>query len=302
MKSESQIMSELSHKTHYLRELSSDESQALKDAILNIYKDVASLCDKYNLTYMMSGGSCLGAVRHQGFIPWDDDLDIMMPRKDYDTLIRLLEEGKLGPKYEFSYPNSHKDANTIFLKIFRRNSKDIEIHNVSTPFPKGIYLDVFALDSVPKTKIAQKIKGLFANAIQYIAIARLYKQYPSRQLKEYMMMDKELKKRYYIKIVIGSLFGFVSHAKWIYWFERFVACKTENRQWGIPTGRKYYCGEIFDKNVFVPVTKGLFEGLEVNLPQNTDKYLKNLYRNYMELPPVEKRERHFICEFELPKD
>lgn len=87
MKSESQIMSELSHKVDYLRELSSEESAQLKNAILDIYKDVAALCDKYELTYMMSGGTCLGAVRHRGFIPWDDDLDIMMPRADYNVLL-----------------------------------------------------------------------------------------------------------------------------------------------------------------------------------------------------------------------
>lgn len=55
-------------------------------------------------------------------------------------------------------------------------------------------------------------------------------------------------------------------------------------------------------DVFVPVIKGSFEGLQVNLPHQTDKYLRNLYNNYMELPPLEKRERHFICEFELPKE
>ena len=302
MRSESQIMSELSHKTHYLRELSPEESLALKNAILDIYKDVAALCDKYNLTYMMSGGTCLGAVRHKGFIPWDDDLDIMMPRKDYDTLICLLETGKLGPKYEFSYPNANTDANTVFLKIFRKNSKDIEIHNVNTPFPKGIYLDIFALDAVPKSKIVQKIKGFIANTIQYIGISTLYSQYPSMQLKEYMMMDSNLKKRYRLKKFLGFIFGFVPHAKWIYWYDRFVACSKEGRQWGIPTGRKYYTGEIFDKDVYVPITKGVFEGIEVNLPHDTDRYLTNLYRNYMELPPKERRERHFICDFELPKD
>ena len=302
MKSESQIMSELSHKTHYLRELSPEESKALKNAILDIYKDVAKLCDKYQLTYMMSGGTCLGAVRHQGFIPWDDDLDIMMPRKDYDALIRLLDKGELGPKYEFTYPNAKTDANTIFLKIFRRDSKDIEIHNVNTPFPKGIYLDVFALDAVPKTKFAQKLKGLVANGIQFIAISTLYTQYPSDKLKEYMMLDKDLKKRYYIKKTLGLIFGIIPHAKWIYWYDKFVASSKEGHQWGIPTGRKYYNGEIFDKEVYVPITKGMFEGLKVNLPHDTDQYLKNLYRNYMELPPVAKRERHFICEFELPKD
>ena len=295
-------MSELSHKTHYLRELTTEESKALKSAILDIYKDVAALCNKHGLTYMMSGGTCLGAVRHQGFIPWDDDLDIMMPRKDYDTLIQLLEKGELVPKYEFTYPNSKTDANIVFLKVFRKKSKDVEIHNTNSPFPKGIYLDVFALDATPKSPSMQKLKGFIANVLQYIAMCRLLTQYPSQQVKEFMSMDPELLKRYKRKVMLGHIFSFASHAKWVYWFDKFVACSKEGNPWGIPTGRKYYCGEIFDKDVYVPVTKGTFEGLEVNLPHDTDRYLKNLYRNYMELPPVEKRERHFICEFELPKD
>lgn len=292
-------MSELSHRTHFLRELTEEESAGLKKAILAIYVDVADLCDKHDLTYMMSGGTCLGAVRHQGFIPWDDDLDIMMPRQDYDHLIRLLEEGALGKDYDFTYPNAKSDANTVFLKIFRKGTKDVELATVNAPFPKGIYMDVFAIDSVPKSRLGKKIKGFIANAIQYIAMARLVVQYPSPLLNEYMSLDPELRKRYMIKRALGRLTAFASHAKWIYWFEKFVSCSKEEREWGIPTGRKYYNGEIFDESVFVPVKRGVFEGIEVNLPNDTHTYLTNLYKNYMELPPVEKRERHFICEFDL---
>ena len=300
MKSESQLMNELSHKTHYLREITEDESRALKAAILDIYKDVAALCDKHGLTYMMSGGTCLGAIRHQGFIPWDDDLDIMLPRNDYNKLIDLLVKGELGERYEFSYPNPKTDANIIFLKVFRRGTKDVELFNMNTPFPKGIYIDVFALDAVPKYKWIQKIKGFLANAIQYIAIARLYTQYPSQQLKEFMFMDETLKSRYRLKMVLGRLSSFASHGKWIYWFDKFVASSRSDRPWGIPTGRKYYNGEIFDKSVYVPVKKAVFEGLEVNVPNDTHAYLTNLYKNYMQLPPENKRERHFVCELELP--
>lgn len=301
MKSESQIMSELSHKTHYLRELTMEESASLKDAILDIFKEVSSLCEKNGLIYMMSGGTCLGTIRHKGYIPWDDDLDIMMPRKDYDKLILLLDRGALGDEYEFTYPNAETDANTVFLKIFRKNSKDVELANMNTPFPKGIFLDVFPLDAVPKSKFGQIIKGFVANSLQFIAISRLYTQYPSQKMKEYMSMDDELKKRYRIKLIIGKLTSFASHARWVYWFDRFVASSKEGHPWGIPTGRKYFNGEIFDKSVFVPVKKGVFEGLEVNIPNDTHSYLTNLYKNYMILPPIEKRERHFIFEFELPK-
>ena len=267
-----------------------------------ILKDIDRVCREHGLRYYITYGTMLGAVRHKGFIPWDDDLDIMMPRKDYDMLISLLNEGALGDKYEFTYPNAETDANTVFLKIFRKGTKDVELANVSTPFPKGVYMDVFALDAVPKSKLGQKIKGFVANALQFIGISRLYTQYPSRQLKDYMSLDDDLKNRYRIKLIIGKLASFASHAKWVYWFDRFVASSKEGLPWGIPTGRKYYNGEIFDKSVFVPVKKGVFEGLEVNIPNDTHKYLTNLYKKYMELPPVEKRERHFICEFELPKE
>lgn len=302
MKSVSALMNELAHKTHYLRELTPQESKKLKNEILNIYKDVASLCDKYGLTYMMSGGSCLGAVRHKGFIPWDDDLDIMMPRKDYDKLIELLNKGMLGEKYEYSYPNATSDSNSVFLKIFRKNSKNVEIFNLATPFPKGIFLDVFAIDAVPKSKLLQKIKGFIANVIQFVSLARLYTEFPNPCLPEFMSMDVDLKKRYRQKIILGKICSFASHAKWVYWFDKLVASSKDNPQWGIPTGRKYYNGEILDKNVFVPVTKGVFEGIEVYLPHDPDCYLKNLYGNYMELPPLEKRERHFVCDLQFPID
>ena len=302
MASESQLMSELSHKTHYLRELTEEESKQLKAVIFNIYKDVAKLCDKHHLTYMMSGGTCLGAIRHHGFIPWDDDLDIMMPRKDYNQLIELLRHGELGNKYEFTCPSPDSDANTVFLKIFRSLSLDVEIQMDNTPFPKGIFLDVFAIDAVPKTKFFQIIKGVIANALQYAAMCRLMVQYPSGRLKEYMYLDNALKKRYKRKIALGRLVSFASHAKWVFWFDRFVSSDKENHPWGIPTGRKYYNGEIFDKSIFVPVSKAMFEGVEVNVPHKPHIYLTNLYKNCMELPPVEKRERHFICEFQLPDE
>lgn len=300
MKSDSQIMNELSKKTQYLREITLAESSSLKKELLSIYKDVAALCNENDLTFMMSGGTCLGAIRHQGFIPWDDDLDIMMPRKDYEAFIKLCEQGKLGDKYEISYPQKDKEASTVFLKVYRKGSKNIELSNINTPFPKGIFIDIFALDTVPKSQLVQNIKGFLANAIQFIAIARLYSQFPSSQLKEFMNMDPKLKKRYRIKLLLGTITSFASHAKWVYWFDKLVAGDKPNRKWGIPTGRKYYNGEIFDKEVFVPVKNAVFEGIIVNIPNDTDKYLKNLYHEYMQLPPIEKRERHFIYDFQLP--
>lgn len=76
--------------------------------------------------------------------------------------MRLLEDGALGENYEFTYPNAKSDANTVFLKIFRKGSKDVELATVNAPYPKGIYMDVFAIDSVPKSRLGKKNKGFFS--------------------------------------------------------------------------------------------------------------------------------------------
>ena len=156
-------MNELAHHVAYLRELTADESAGMKRVLLEITHDGANVCEQYGLTYMLCGGSCLGAVRHQGFIPWDDDLDLMMPRADYERLIKLCNDGALGNKYEIDYPNGKTDSKTVFLKIYRKNSLNVELCDESTPFPKGIYIDIFALDVVPAGRLFRLIiyPGIF---------------------------------------------------------------------------------------------------------------------------------------------
>ena len=142
MKTDSAIMTKLSHNSNILRVMTDDESRAVKAILVEMLTDLYELCNTHNLDLILVGGSALGAVRHKGFIPWDDDLDVGLSRQDYDKLISLIEQGSLGDKYDFSYPNKNKDSKNLFLKIFKKNTVYTELHDVSSDFPKGIYLSL----------------------------------------------------------------------------------------------------------------------------------------------------------------
>lgn len=290
------------NKESVLRQLTDVESCLVKQKLLEIYKDFAFFCEKNHLTFMLGGGSCLGAVRHQGYIPWDDDLDLIMPRPDYERLKGLLKSGALDEKYEYSFPNDEKDAPCCFLKLYLKGTRWVEIGNENSKYPIGLFLDVFILDGAPNYPCLQKLKGFVANSLRLIS--NMVMESSSRMTEsQKAFYGNNSKLNFYIKArrALGWLLSIVPHRKWISWFDNFVCCDTSKRKhWAIPTGRKLYCGEILPASVYCPVSYGMFEGVKVPLPGKCDVYLKNLYGpNYMTPPPENKRERHFIVEMKL---
>lgn len=300
MKTDSQIMSELASASGVLHVLTEKESDALKDTLLLMLSDFNNICKDYNLEYMLAGGSCLGVIRHQGFIPWDDDLDIMMYRLDYDKLVQLCLSGALGDSYEIDVPQRYTDSKCPYLKIYRKGTLDDEIYNENTPFPKGIFIDVFPMDSAPRSYIKRKIKGFISDLLHVICTCVLYSQYRSKKYLEFVSNNKEALRRYRFRLFIGTLCGIVPHKKWVYFFDRFNSCSDNTGFITIPSGRKRYFAETRKADVYFPIKYGLFEGRRVPICNNPHLYLQSLYNNYMDIPPEEKRERHLVYQFYCP--
>ncbi len=294
-------MNEIAIETGYLKELPHEQSETQKKLLLKMYQDISKLCDEHGLVYMMGGGTCLGAIRHKGYIPWDDDLDIMLPRDSYEKLIGLLAKGLLGDLYEYDTPNKKNDCKNTFLKIYRKGTLNVEITSESAPGPKGIFIDVFPMDFAPANRLKRKLKALFSDFLQAVCSCVLYVEYPSKLYKEFMNQAKEGRKRYRQRVFLGKLFGIIPHKKWVWWLDQWNSFTKDTGYMTIPTGRKHYIGECRPTNVYLPVKKATFEGLEVNVPHDVESYLTSMYGNYMDIPPVEKRERHFVYKFKLPE-
>ena len=130
----------------------------LQLAELEVLKEVVRICDKYKITYYISGGTYLGAVRHKGFIPWDDDVDIAMPREDYEIFLQLAEQ-ELNSKYKLV--TYKKDDNYLYYpsKIETDEMKVIN-HSVNNEKNFNAWIDIFPLDGMPNNFIRNKINKL----------------------------------------------------------------------------------------------------------------------------------------------
>lgn len=274
-----------------MKKITVDEMKSIE---LNILVDVAEFCEEHGLRYYLCGGTLLGAVRHKGFIPWDDDIDIIMPRPDYIKF--LTEYNKKTSPYKANSGINHKDWHTTFANV-----EDTRTIKINTNFGKfdqyGIDIDVFPMDGSPDNEKKRKRFWLINNVLTRIATLSVLSFTMS---KYYADRDVSF---LYIRTILrtGIKFLGIPFAKLICTFfnlnqivtKRAMKYDVDKSEYiGVSTFPHYGYKECVKGAPFLKITKRLFEGRYLNTPDNYDEYLSHLYGDYMTPPSKARQQSH----------
>ena len=248
---------------------------------LDILIEIDKICKENNIQYFLIGGTLLGAVRHKGFIPWDDDIDIGMIRSDYEKFIDLcLNKNVLGEKYFLHCNESDENYFIPFVKVKKNNTTFAEEHIDKVKTHKGIFLDIFPYDNVPKQKsIMQRIQAIIVRNIHYA----IYVKYGIYRLK-----DKKRKALTWI----FTLLPVKTLKKMNKCFSMIFEKRKNNKYIVSLAGSSSYVEETLSKERLFPLKKTKFENLDFYAFNDNDYYLAQLFGDYMKLPPEEDRKTH----------
>lgn len=247
------------------------ELRALQLKMLDILVVVTNICDKHNIPYWISGGTLLGAVRHGGFIPWDDDIDIELLRSDYKKLLSLLPD-ELPADLYLQTPKE-KGYRLLFSKVRDRNSKVLEEDESMASYKeKGIFIDIFSEER--SYRWMKNIVDFFYGR----AFRRLKRGRPFFSLRYFYEYSVSL-----LLYPIGVLFMWIARAI-------CAVTKPDNilHTYGIGNSTNHNAKYMF------PVGKIKFEGKEFSAPKDVHTYLSKQYGDYMKIPPKDKRATHFL--------
>lgn len=271
-------------------ELSESQLKQLQEMLLEILGDVIAFCDQHGYRYTLAGGTALGAVRHQGFIPWDDDIDIDIPRADYNELLPHFQR-EHGDKYIVQIPGVTPNYSLAGARIRLKEPQLVELTDVDTNV--GPYIDLVPMESVPDKKFLQYLHFLIASGSVFLLSCRRFYHLRDRYLSA-AAGNNDLTKVFKLKIAIGRMISPISIRTMAKIADQ--ACSIyrnpDSKLVTFPIGKLQYFGELRSRSCYENPRVMPFNGLAAKVPGKVEQIMVELYGDYMSIPPVEKREKH----------
>ena len=240
---------------------------------LHILEEIDAICRRHDIEYWLDGGTLLGAVRHGGFIPWDDDIDIAMRKEDMHRFCEIAHH-ELSDDLFLQTPENEPDVKEQIVKVRDLNSFYVEpSDNFSASYQKGLYVDIFPMEKYP-TISRTLAKSITLGVSKSWSILRKSHYYSLRSFAEFFWFSA----KYALCRLIWAIICKIKPK------DTYMSNIILNNGYGI----------MHRQDSIFPLKEIQFEGKTFLGPNNLDAYLKDLYKNYMEIPPVEKRQIHSI--------
>ena len=247
---------------------------------LMILKDFINICEENNIIYFVYGGTLLGTIRHEGFIPWDDDIDVILFREDFEKLNKIMTNNQ-NNKYKFFNVLNEETYHYTFGRLSLKNTLFEEEWCKQVNYTQNIFIDIFILDNIPNNPIKRFIHKWSSFALNQLTIYSMIKFDNTSKLKKIIQYTI-----YYILKILPVSPNSIKH-KCVKTFSKYANDKCD-QVCDFPAICQM---PIYNKKDWLPLKKAKFEDIRVNIPNNPDSILTRIYGDYMELPPKEKRFR-----------
>ncbi len=258
-------------------------AEEVRAAQLEMLDLLVDFCEKHGLTYYLSGGTLLGAVRHRGFIPWDDDIDVNMPRPDADRLIELTG-GVLNDHVEIGAPFGPVPHAVGYLRVY---DKRYVLRSASRDgrafYYMNLFVDIFPIEGLPTDMKRVRRHYKLASTLIYMRKLAFFQGVPG---KKGLNRTLRLAARPFAKLMDTPFWNRLLLRTALKY--RYDDCDYV----GVVTSNFHTVEEYIARRDYGTPVKVTFEGKQYNAPANAHRYLENLYGDYMQLPPVEKRGQH----------
>lgn len=281
-----------------LHAMTDEEKKCLQAHLRKMYLEIETVCDRHHLRMCTGYGTVLGAMRHHGFIPWDDDMDILMPREDYDKLIANYAD-ELPNNYKIFAPNSKQKAIYRFAKVVDTNTRLVS-PGAEQDEAHGVFIDIFPLEFAPKNKFILKWRNAYTRFLLLLSSCAVQYKQNSMFYKELMCSTPSGKRTYLIRKFIGLLSSFRSVTAWYNRVDNYCKYSHDTGMVNVPSDGGLVKSLVpHTMESYFPARKVKFDDIEVYVPNDAIAYLENNYGNWKKIPPLDQRWQHFVEEFRL---